>query len=104
MLSAQRFDIAFLDTYYSSGAGVSMTGLDVTRAWRRVETARAASHTEEATRLPIVGCTANAGLEDDVAILMGQDRVWGKPIPSQATMAEELGALLPSSFFQPAGD
>jgi CheY-like chemotaxis protein len=75
MLSARCYDIAFLDTHYGSDPAALMTGLDVTHAWRQIEAAGASSRMEGAARLPIVGCTANAGLHDDSAISLGQDRV-----------------------------
>ena len=54
-----------------------LTGTEITRSFRQ-------AHPE--ARAIIVGCTGNAGTasHEDLARDVGQDAVWGKPLPDVA--------------------
>ena len=87
------FDIAFLDEIYGAGDN-PLERLEGTEVTRRVR-----AHGVKGRRgglLPIVGCTGNAGAgHTALALASGQNFVWGKPIPSQLEMRQQLAQVVP---------
>ena len=74
-----------------------LTGTELTRQWREIEHRRAqttALHPEK--RVIIIGVTGNSDGRNfnEQAAAAGQDAVWGKPLPSHASMRQELSQLL----------
>ena len=92
LASGVPFDIAFLDEHY---AGQELTGTEVTRRFRQIESDHAAQH-GAARRLVIVGCSADVYSAAE-AQAAGQDLAFGKPYPEQQEMKDMLSGHLPAA-------
>lgn len=80
----QRFDVIIVDQYME-GAGGVLVGTDVVMALRRMK-----------VRSVIVGCSGN-DLEEEFRDA-GATLAWTKPLPSCATIIQQLQSTLPDKM------